>query len=61
MNLVTEDMWLPEVGRTGMNELEGGIPDGQETFETDGYIHYLHCGDYFTDICMHQNLSIYAI
>lgn len=35
------------MGREG---LEGGISEGhEETFRGDGYIHYLDCGDGFTD------------
>lgn len=35
----------------GQEGLEGGISKGhEETFRGDGYIHYLDCGDSFTEL-----------
>lgn len=38
----------------------GGIPKGyKETFESDGYIHYLGYGDAFTGIYRCQNIKLF--
>lgn len=49
MFIVTEN----NSGCLGTEVEEGEISSGyKESFEGDGYVHYLHCGDY-SDLCTH--------
>ena len=57
VNRMTEDQWLPrnERGKTGK---EGGIrKEHKETFDSDGYVHYLDGSDGVIDVFICQNLS----